>query len=213
MSDYTLPNISLLRGARLKRLLREHLPGDIEDLPLPFFCLSSVLDSGAEHIHERGPVWKAVRASASLPGLYAPAVVNRRLVIDGAVLNNLPVDVMKRKLVGRVIAVDVSSQKRREVDFEQAPSPWAVLRGRLFPFARSYRLPGLMSQLLKAMEIGAMAKARALGREADLLLTPPVDRFGMTEVKAFDRLVEVGYEYAREPLAEWVRSSGIDSGG
>ena len=58
--------------------------------------------------------------------------------------------------------------------------------------------------MLKATELGTMTRVNELGRQADLLLNPPVRRFGMTEVKAFDRIVETGYSYAKEELAAWL---------
>jgi predicted acylesterase/phospholipase RssA len=202
-NDLTIPVVSLLRGLRMERLIDAHLTGDIEDLPVPFFCISSNLGDGVPHVHERGPVAKAVRASAALPGVFPPAVVDGHLAIDGAILDNLPVDVMTRRPVGRVIAVDVTSRNDYAVDYAAVPSPWSVLAGRVLPFRRRYRVPNVMSLLLKATEIGTMAHVRAAGERADLLLRPPVSRFSLTDVKAFDDIVRVGYEHARDALAGW----------
>lgn len=201
--DYTLPIFSLLRGKRMELLTKEHLDGDIEDLPIPYFCVSSLLDSGEMHVHERGPVWRALRATAALPGMLPPAVIERRLVVDGAVLNNLPVDIMRTKLVGRVIAVDVSSRRIYKVNYDEVPSPWSIISKRLIPGRRAPRVPSVVSVLMKAAEIGTMAKIRELGEQADLLLRPPVARYGLTEVKSFDRIVEAGYEHTRRRLSEW----------
>jgi predicted acylesterase/phospholipase RssA/CRP-like cAMP-binding protein len=211
-ADYTIPLIALLRGRRFERLIKEHLPGRIEDLPIPFFAVSCNLDSGALNLHETGSLPDALRASASMPGIMPPAVVNQQLAIDGAVLNNMPVDIMQSKPVGRVIAVDLASQKSYLVPFTSMPSPWAVLRGRLFPFFRKYRVPSLMTLLLKATEVGTLAHVRELGRRADLLLNPPVREFGMTDVKSFDRIVDAGYQYARVALAEWQKKQGVEAG-
>lgn len=78
-SDVTIPLLSLLRGRRMERLIGDYFEGDIEDLPLPFFCISSNLGDGVARVPERGPVGAAVRASASLPGIFPPAVVNGQL--------------------------------------------------------------------------------------------------------------------------------------
>jgi predicted acylesterase/phospholipase RssA len=58
--------------------------------------------------------------------------------------------------------------------------------------------------MLKATELGTMARMREAGRQADLLLKPPVRRFGMTEVRAFDRIVQAGYEHAMAELPAWI---------
>ena len=201
--DYTLPLMSLIRGKRMERLTQQHLAGEIEDLPIPFFCISTLLDSGEICIHERGSLWRALRATAALPGMLPPAVMNRRLVVDGAVVNNLPVDIMRQKPVGRVIAVDVSTRKRYEVDYDTLPSPWRVITSRFIPGVRRYRVPGVISVLLKSAEVGTAARVRELGESADLLLQPPVSRFGLTDIKSFDKIVDAGYQHAREQLVKW----------
>ncbi len=165
--DLTLPVVSLLRGRRMERLIGEYLAGEIEDLPLPYFCLSSGLGSGQTRVHDRGSLPQALRASVSLPGVFPPAVIDGQLSIDGGILDNLPVDY--------------------EVDYPSVPSPWAVLAGRYLPFRRRYRVPGFLSVMLKAAEIGTMAAAREAGRRADLLIRPEVSRFSLTDVRNFGR--------------------------
>jgi len=203
-SDFTLPMVSLISGRRMERLLRKHLDLMIEDLPTPFFCVSCHLDTGEMKIHEHGDLAAAVRASASIPGIIPPAVVDGRLTVDGAVINNLPVDIMQQRPVGTIVAVDLSANQEVTVDYPAMPSPWAVLRGRYLPFARRYRVPGLSTVLLKATELGTLERVRRLGGQADLLLQPPVRHFGMTEVKSFDRIVQAGYETAMAELPAWL---------
>jgi predicted acylesterase/phospholipase RssA len=204
-SDFTIPMMSLIRGRRMDRLLAQHLDYQIEDLPVPFFCVSCNLDTGSTNLHEIGHLPEALRASAALPGIIPPAVVNQRLTIDGAIVNNLPVDVMQQKPVSRIVAVDLSSVEPMPVDYTTIPSPWAVLRGRYLPFAKRLRVPGLSTIMLKATMLGTQERVQQQGRKADLLLNPPVKRFGLTDVKSFEKIVEAGYEHARTELENWLR--------
>lgn len=206
-SDYTLPLVALIRGRRMMRELQATQNHLIEDMPIPFFCVSSILDSGELKLHEQGNVANALRASASLPAVLPPAVVDNRLVIDGSVLNGLPVDIMLQKPVGNIIAVDLSSHKSYEVDYESVPSPWAILAGRLLPFFRRYRVPSLATTILKATEIGTQLEVRMSSKKADLLLQPPVRKFGLTDVRAFDQVVDAGYQYAKTELRKWLEES------
>lgn len=199
-SDFTLPVYSLLRGKRMKRLLRRFLDYQIEDTCLPYFCVSTNLGRGIKNIHTRGSLVDAICASAALPGVIPPAVVDRELTVDGALLDNLPVDIMQERPVGRIIAVDVSSRVEFEVPYEEVPSPWAVLLGRWLPFATRHRVPRLTTIMLKATEIGTLEHSRRHGEMADLLIDPPVRQFGMMDVKSFDLIVQAGYERARELL-------------
>ena len=199
--DMTLPVISLLRGQRMERLIGEYLGGMIEDLPIPFFCLTSALGSGESRLHDRGSLPAALRASVSIPGVFPPAVIDGQLTIDGGILDNLPVDRMRGRPVGRVIAVDVSGRQTYQVDYAAVPSPWALLAGRYLPFTRRYRVPGFLTVMLKAAEIGTMRAAREAGLRADLLLRPDVNRFSLTDVKPFEAIIAAGYECGRSALA------------
>lgn len=204
-SDYTLPLISLLRGGRMRRLSQAHFPGVIEDLPLPCFCISSNLGTGAANIHERGSVWQAICASAALPGVMPPTIHDGQLAVDGAMLNNLPVDVMQEKLVRHVVAVDLTSRQQVDVTYDEVPSPWAVLAGLLLlPFSKRYGVPGAATTILKATELGTRRRVLELAARADLLLRPPVHSFSMLSVNQFDELVEAGYQHAMERGSAWL---------
>lgn len=203
-SDLTVPVTSLLSGERVRSLLTEHFDRDIEDLPLPYFCISSNLDRGELNVHQRGRLVDAIRASSALPGLMPPQVVNNELAVDGAVLNNLPVDIMQERPVSTIIAVDVSSLSPRPVDYAQTPSAWQILRGRWLPWAKRHRVPSLAGVMLKAAEIGAQLHARRRSAQADLLLRPPVKQFGLTDVRSFDRVVAAGHEHAVRAIAAWL---------
>ena len=203
-SDFTIPLMSLARGRRMERLLKKHVDFQIEDLPIPFFCVSCNLDNGTVNLHERGSVADALRASAAMTGIIPPAVVEKRLAVDGSVVNSMPVDIMQQKPVGAIIAVNISPQKEYYVDYDSLPSPWAVLRGRYLPFSKKYRVAALSTIMLKATELGTLKRVTEMGQEADLLLTPAVRKFGMTEIKAFDQIVNAGYEHAKEKLADWL---------
>lgn len=208
-SDFTIPMMSLLRGNRIVRSTEPYRHVAIEDLPIPFFCVSSNLEDGTLNVHRSGPVAPAILAGAALPGILPPRVFERRLVVDGAVLNALPVDVMRQCPVGQVLAVDVSSRKLYQLDYDDLPSPWRLLRQRLLPFGRRYRVPNLVTLLLKSAEIGTLEHVRELGEGADLLFNPPVREFGMTQVSAFDRIIDAGYRHARERLLPWLEGNGL----
>ncbi len=199
-SDFTLPVVSVLRGRRMADALEEALPQQIEDLALPFFCTSTNLAKAELQVHERGPLGQSVIASASLPGVFPPRVINGDLAVDGGLLNNLPVDVMAERAVGRIIAVDLSASKQYQLDYTEVPGPMRILLGRWLPFLKRYRVPGITTLLLKAQEVASLVHARETRGRAELLLRPPVAGFGLTDVRPFDQIVEAGYRHAMEAL-------------
>ena len=169
--------------------------------------MSCNLDNGSTNLHERGTLSEAVRASAALPGIIPPAIVKRRLAIDGSVVNNLPVDVMRLKPVGRIVAVDLTPAELKEVDYAAVPSPWAVFRGRYLPFSRNYHVPSLSNIMLKATLLGTLERVREQGKMADIVLNPPVRHFGLTEVKSFEKIVQAGYQHALGELGCWLENN------
>ena len=196
LSDYTLPLIALVRGRKVTRLLRDHF-GDvrIEDLWLPYFCVSSNLTRGSMMAHRRGPLWRALRASVAIPGVLPPVVEAGQVLVDGGVIDNFPIDVMSAMRRGPVIGVDVATDRALTAppaDLEDG-SPWRLLR-------RGRGAPVIVSLLLRAGTVSADARTRLFRSHADLLFEPPLETIDMLDWRAFDRAIEIGYRYAVEML-------------
>jgi predicted acylesterase/phospholipase RssA len=201
-TEYTLPLVSLLRGQRLDRVTRK-IFGEtlVEDLWIPQFSVSCNLTASEAVVHRRGPLWKAVRASGSLPGVLAPIVENGDLLVDGGVLDNLPGDVMRSISGGPIIVVDVTPGQDLKATCETAPSPWRILRDR-FLSRPGPGMPGIVDILMRATTLNSVRVAEEVKRDADLYLHPPVEGFGMLEFDAVERIVAIGYEYTLARIAK-----------
>jgi len=215
--DYTLPLASLLKSNKLTQFCKVVF-GDqrIEDSWVPFFCVSSSLSDGQEVIHDRGPLWLAIRSTVSLPGLFSPVPTDDgQLLIDGAVLNTFPVDIMRHRLNGRgeVIGVNVSqiSEVAHGYDFGTYLSGWAVLWSRLNPFQRAARVPRLVETLLRSTDIKGIERLHETLQELDLLIEPDVSEISLLDFKSYARISDIGYEAAREAFAEYDVSSSAGS--
>jgi NTE family protein/lysophospholipid hydrolase len=205
--DYTLPLVSLLRGGKLTADVRK-LFGEtqIEDLWRSFFCLSVNLTRLSVVVHERGPLWRSVRSSASLPLVFPPLLERGEVLVDGGVINNLPADVMRRLMPdGQIIAVDVSMEQAMLPDYRFGPSlsGWNVLLGRFMRPERRLSAPSFVDILMRVLEISAVSSRYANSGYANLLLRPPVEHFGTLAFGAYDEIVEAGYRSAQEQLAAW----------
>jgi NTE family protein/lysophospholipid hydrolase len=212
--DPTLPLTSFLASGKVTRVLRE-LYGDarIEDLWRPFFAVSSNLSKSEPLVHRAGLVWAAVRASSAIPGTFAPMLVDGDLVVDGGVLNNLPIDVMRETVeTGTVIGSNVVPARvgarpgRRPYRFGPSVSGFRVLLSRL-PFGPSgMRAPGLLSILTRSTEIGSAWRARSASfrRHADLLVEPAMGRFRILDFDAWREILAAGEESAREQVGAWL---------
>ncbi len=193
LSDYTIPLIALVRGKKVSNLLREHF-GDvrIEELPRPFFCVSSDLTSGRIHVHRAGPLWRALRASVALPGILPPVTHHGHLLVDGGVMNNLPVDVMKTQQSGPIIASDVTGELDiRVTDQRYGERPfWSLIAQRM------RGTPSIVSILMRSGTVGSEAQRQLVRRQADYLFEPPLPDIGLRDWKKFDRAIAEGYEHA-----------------
>jgi len=204
----TLPLLALSAGRYVDRILADNLGATpIEDLPLRFYCVSANLNRAEEVIHERGPLWPAVRASLSLPGIYPPVYAYGDLLIDGSALDNVPVEVMRQRVGhGSIVAVDVSPEvvPLTAAPFGTTLSGWRVLGRRLNPFAEPRPLPGIADILIRSTGLSEVPRRRAALSDdrVDLLLHPPVAGFGVLDFKGGIALVEAGYRYAAEALAK-----------
>lgn len=200
LSDFTLPFVSLVSGRKVGQLLRRELGEiDIEDLPLPFFCVSSNLTTGRIAVHQQGPLWRWLRASVAIPGVLPPVFHGGEVYVDGGAMNNLPVDVMRAKGRGPVIGVDVGADRAFTTDIEATETPplWNLLFGR-----RSFRRRPNILQILWRSGMVNSATATLLQRsQTDLLLTPALESLDLLDWKSFERAIEIGYRDACERLA------------
>lgn len=206
--DYTFPAYALVDSSRLERNLIGPF-GDtrIEDLWTGYFCVSSNLTRAESVVHREGPVWRAVRASISVPGVFAPVLVGNDLLVDGGVLNNLPGDVMRQLGGGWVIAVDVSLGRELEVPEDALPSPWRMLLDWLNPFRRRTERPNIVNMMIRTTLLASVQRTGGMKQQVDLYVQPPVGRFGLMQFRAFEAIAEAGYAHARAQLAAWLEAT------
>ncbi len=192
LSDYTLPLLGLVKGRKVERLLAATFGElSIPDLWRPYFCVSSNLTTGEEHIHGRGRVCDALRASLALPGIIPPVVCEHGVLVDGAVLNNLPIDVMRALHRGPIVAVNVAR--------DLALLPEALL-GMQDSFFKTLVRPPIVSILMRSATVTGVAQEREQVERADLVIEPPLGGIEIRDWKAFDQAVEIGYLHAMKVL-------------
>ena len=181
-NDYTLPRVALIRSRKAARMF-DRLFGEmtIEELAKPLFTVSADLLSSRLVIHRRGSVTEAVGASMSIPGLVPPLSRSGHLLVDGGVLNNLPIDAMADSGEGPIVAVDVV--RRLEVSAEDEPP-----------------LPSIMETLSRATVLGSVERAERNRELALLVITPEAQDIPLRDFRALDRAVEAGRAAARAAL-------------
>jgi NTE family protein len=202
--DYVLPISALLRGRRIERAVRDEF-GErcFEDLWLP--CFSTACDTSVfrEVVHDRGPVVPALLASAAIPGVLPPHLIDGHMYVDGGVSCALPGKAMRQRFSGTLIAVDISTERDYFVPEEHYPSSWAAFLRRLRPSAARPSRLSLPELVLRAISLGTAGATAEVARDADLFLRPPVERYGTMDLRAASEIERIGYEYTREQLVTW----------
>jgi predicted acylesterase/phospholipase RssA len=194
-NDYAIPTVSLVRGRKTERLLRRRLTGiGIEELPRLFRCVSTDLQTRKPYVHRTGDLTSAVMASISIPGLFPPRRDGQRLLVDGGVLDNLPVHVLAERDEGPIIAVNIGmggDGKPRTPAVDGAPAREPRVR-----------IPALGETLMRSLFIGSGGAVQHALDAGAIVVTPSSMGVGLLEFHQLDRMVESGREAGRALLDE-----------
>ena len=173
------PRYSIYKDKKINTKLHE-LYGElhVEDLWLPFYCISSNLTKPEMVIHESGNLSSVIRTSMAVPGLFKPIMINNNVHVDGGVFNNIPIDVMMQKHIGHIIASRVDKEEPGQVD----------------------KLPNFLNTLIKSTIANSDHYSNKLIPFVDLYFQPEVAKFGLLNWKAHDQIFSEGYKHAVEIL-------------
>ena len=206
MKRYTLPRYSLLDHAHFDTQLRRYFGGiDIEDLWLPFYSVSTNLSSYRLHVHRRGDLWTAIRASASIPVLLPPIyTAEGEMLVDGALLDNVPIGAMHEVKSGPNVVVSflLPEMERFNVDYDALPSRAALMRSAMNPLRRAAlpAAPGLATVLMRSLMANRQDYNRHIGSD-DLLLVPPIAAdIGFLDWHRHQELMASGYDWTLNEL-------------
>ena len=203
LSDYTVPAVSLFSGRRVERLLFMAFDETyIEDLPLPFFCVTANLTAAISDIHTRGKLRRWLRASVSLPGVLPPYIEAGQVHVDGGVIDNFPVRPMRKLRRGVTIGIniDTSGAVSAGADAAEPWSAWEFFSRMIWRRNETLPIPSIVRILLRSALVSSAARSVEDAAAADLLIVPPVSHFDLLDWTSFDAAVEIGYCTAMEAL-------------
>jgi lysophospholipid hydrolase len=211
--DRTLPYTSVMASRKITRVLQEVFgETKIEDLWRPFFCVSTNLSNASPVVHDTGLLWRAVRASISLPGVFSPILnESNEILVDGGVMNNFPVDIMaERGQFGLIIGSNVSPRRDQPYPytFGESISGWRVVLSRLNPFGQTIHVPTLVGTILRTVEVNSLYRRKIADLLVDISIEPQVSDFNFLNFSAYETIVSRGVEAGQAALAEWSRKEG-----
>ncbi len=173
--DMGIPKTGLIKGKKLENKLEELYEGaEFSDLKLPFKCMATDIDSGKVVVLEEGPVWQAVRASISLPVILAVVKRENKYLVDGGLVDPVPVDVTRKMGADIVIAVNVMPVNIHRAD----------------------NRPNIFDVIMQTVQIVGGYVARDSLGGADIVIEPDVEFFKLSDFHKVDECADVGREAA-----------------
>lgn len=217
--DFNFGGSGLFGGMKLDTKLREHMNGArFEDLPKPFVCVASEIRTGHEIWLSSGLLITAMRASYALPGVFEPVATNGRVLVDGALVNPVPVSVCRAYEQPLVVAVNlhydlfgraaVIKHSAGELLVEQDASPAARFNAEARSKEARIGLTGVMVEAFNIIQ-DRISRARLAGDPPDLSLQPKLGHIGLTEFHRADEAIRIGYETTKAQLADLQRLQAV----
>jgi NTE family protein len=179
ISAPTLASGGLFSNRELGALVREELgEARIEDAPIPLAIVATDIVTGEKVVFRDGPVAEAVMASACIPGVYVPVEVGGRMLVDGALVEDVPISPLRKMGAEVVVGVHLCP-----VPFFQPPT-------------------NMLEVLINASYIAIGSSARLQLREADVVITPEVSRFNRVSTRQCPDLFDAGYAAGAQAVPE-----------
>ena len=150
---------------------------DFSDLPIPFFCIATNIETGKEVILDKGNLAQAVTASSAFPSLYKPIIIDNQILIDGGVVNNYPIDELKAKGVDVIIGVDVQDNLANRKDLTSATD--------------------ILFQINNFRTINAM---KIKSKKTDVYIKPDIDDFSVVSFSEGRKIISNGEKAARKNM-------------
>lgn len=199
--SFTWPVISLFNADAFTKVQMEVFADTfIEDMWLPYFCISSNLATNDQNIHQQGLLWEKTRASSSIPGLIPPMLLNGELHLDGGLLNNLPVDVMRQFIgtKGKIVAVELNSYApdTHKYNFPPILTLKDTFLAKVGKNHHHYRFPRFVDTFMRGVFLGSLLKARQNALTANIFVSLDLKKFKLLQsnIKQANRLIEIGYQ-------------------
>jgi NTE family protein len=223
--DFNLGGSGLIGGSRLAAKLSEEL-GELtfQDLPIRMSAIATEIGTGHEIWLTRGRLVDAMSASYALPGIFPPVRIGGRWLMDGALVNPLPVSAARAFGAQVVIAVNLNADNfgrgtiiqdhgpNADDDLVHATALHGGLRGRAESMMKRQFLgtpsrPGLSTVMIEAFQVvqDRITRSRLAGDPPDVLISPRLGRINLFDFHRADEIIEIGAEAAEkalEPIAE-----------
>lgn len=201
LTDFSLSLNHLVKGSRIIEAIMEFVPDmPIEDLPIPYCAVATDLKAGREVVFDKGSLFEAIRASISLPSFYEPVQRDDMILIDGGVINPIPLNRVQRQPGDILVGVDVSGHDyKAQWEKKQAlverrkrdKSLKAQILDKLIPDNIDFNYLTLLSRTSSLM-IRQNSILMAQLTHPDMLIDIQMSRYGSFDYHLSEKIIAVG---------------------
>lgn len=204
---YNLPFLSLMTG----KVFWNHLQNDFKDIQIEnlwkkYFCVSTNLSQNKLVVFTKGPLWQCIGTSSSIPGIFPPVVDEHGyLYVDGGLLNNLPVDIMRKYIgTGLVIGVDINPNiNTRYAPIKIAASGWDWLLQKFIN--KNQKMPTMTDTIFLSMTLAGRKNKKEVYKYADHLIHFDVSGYKLLQTRGLEELMHACYLSALQQLKKIFR--------
>ena len=168
LTDLALPRTGFIHGKKIKDLLEVVISDDIKfsDLKIPLACIATDIMTGEEVVINQGSVLEGVRASISIPVIFTVVKLKGRYLVDGILVNPMPVNILRQMGADFTIAVNVIPDVKERVD-------WAGEKGE-----KGFKQPNIFSVIMQSIYIASYTQVRSSLEDADVVVEPQLAHIG-----------------------------------
>jgi NTE family protein len=197
--DPSLPKSGLIKGKKIRNLITSFIGGEVDfnDLKIPFACVATDIDTGEEVVIDSGSVPEALRASISIPGIFAVVKHKDRYVVDGGLTTPVPVEVVRRMGADFIIAVNVNPDVTGRMG--------KAYRQRV----EAHKEPNIFQVMMQSIYITTYAVAQHALESADIVIEPDLTNFGAGDFNKAPEMITRGLEAAQKAIPEIKRKLEI----
>jgi len=171
ISGLSLSQYGLLSNEKLGELITKHIGNKkFKDASLPLAMIATDISNGKKVVLKEGSVADAAMASTSIPGIFQPVKINKKMLVDGGIVENVPIYTLKDMGAGYIIGVDLNAK-------------------------HAYKKPdNIIDVMVNSFHFTLQASAKIQTREADLLIQPDLSSFNRSDMDQVEDLIEKGYQ-------------------
>lgn len=177
--DLTIPKQGVIKGRKIEKMIKKlTLKKNIEELDKVFLSVATNLNKSEKYVFNKGPIYKAIRASIAVPGIFEPVQLGNMTLVDGAVLDRVPISVLRNLKPDIIIAVSLGFTDLREEELN------------------------IFNIIIQSVELLTEQAMDSKDLDAEVIIEPDLKVIGLTRFDLAKESIDIGYKITKEKIKD-----------